>query len=196
MQKIAKKFVEVMKDCSHVAKNGTNDFHRYKYATAADVLEKVNASLTKHGLASVVATNLLGSKEVTTAKGNIEQLVTVEVSVTLIDAESGESLTLKGLGSGQDSGDKSIAKAQTMAIKYCYLNSLAIATNDDPEADRHTDEVMQPKPKPTPTKNNPANALICHDCGSNISQKVADYSKSKFGRFLCYDCQRSQQSVA
>ena len=196
MQKIAKKFVEVMKDCSHVAKNGTNDFHRYKYATAADVLEKVNASLTKHGLASVVATNLLGSKEVTTAKGNVEQLVTVEVSVTLIDAESGESLTLKGLGSGQDSGDKAVAKAQTMAIKYCYLNSLAIATNDDPEADRHTDEVMQPKPKPAQVKNNPANTLICHDCGSNISQKVADYSKAKFGRFLCYDCQRSQQSVA
>ena len=196
MQKIAKKFVEVMKDCSHVAKNGTNDFHRYKYATAADVLEKVNASLTKHGLASVVATNLLGSKEVTTAKGNVEQLVTVEVSVTLIDAESGESLTLKGLGSGQDPSDKAVAKAQTMAIKYCYLNSLAIATNDDPEADQHTDEVMQPKPKPAHVKNNPSNALICHDCGSNISQKVADYSKSKFGRFLCFDCQRSQQSVA
>ena len=196
MQKIAKKFVEVMRDCSHVAKNGTNDFHKYKYATATDVLEKVNASLTKHGLASVVATNLLSSKEVTTAKGNVEQLVTVEVSVTLIDAESGESLTLKGLGSGQDSGDKSVAKAQTMAIKYCYLNSLAIATSDDPEADQRTDEVMQPKPKSAQVKNNPANPLICHDCGSNISQKVADYSKTKFGRFLCYDCQRSQQSVA
>ena len=100
MQKLAKKFVEVMRECAYVAKNGSNDFHRYKYATATDVLEKVNASLTKHGLASVVATNLLSSKEVTTAKGNIEQLFTVEVCVTLIDSESGETLTLKGLGSG------------------------------------------------------------------------------------------------
>lgn len=196
MQKIAKKFVEVMRDCSHVAKNGTNDFHKYKYATATDVLEKVNASLTKHGLASVVTPNLLSMQQVTTAKGNVEQLATVEVSVTLIDAESGESLTLKGLGSGQDPSDKAVAKAQTMGIKYCYLNSLAIATNDDSEADRHTDEVMQPKAKPAQVKNNSANALICHDCGSNISQKVADYSKAKFGRFLCYDCQRGGQSVA
>ena len=194
MQKIAKKFVEVMKDCSHVAKNGTNDFHRYRYATAADVLEKVNTSLTKHGLASVVATNLLSSKEVTTAKGNTEQLATVEVSVTLIDSESGETLTLKGLGSGQDPSDKAVAKAQTMAIKYAYLASLAIATGDDPEADQHTDEVMQPKS--AQVKNNPANPLICHDCHSPISQKVADYSKSKFGRFLCLDCQRAQKSVA
>ncbi len=45
--------MEVMRDCSHVAKNGTNDYHKYKYVTAADVLEKVNASLTKHGIASV-----------------------------------------------------------------------------------------------------------------------------------------------
>ena len=194
MQKITKKFVEVMRECSHVAKNGTNDFHRYKYATAADVLEKVNSSLTKHGIASVVATNLLSTKEVTTTKGNIEQLVTVEVSVTLIDAESGESLTLKGLGSGQDAGDKSVAKAQTMAIKYCYLNSLAIATLDDPEADWHTDDVMHPKI--AQVKNNSANPLICHDCGSSISQKVADYSKSKFGKFLCLNCQRTQKSAA
>ena len=163
MQKIAKKFVEVMRECSHVAKNGTNDFHKYKYATATDVLEKVNASLTKHGLASVVTPNLLSMQQVTTAKGNVEQLAIVEVSVTLIDAESGESLTLKGLGSGQDAGDKAVAKSQTMAIKYAYLASLAIATGDDPEADRHTDEVMHP---PAQVKNNPINSLTCHDCGS------------------------------
>ena len=194
MQKVAKKFVEVMKECSHVAKNGTNDFHKYKYATATDVLEKVNASLTKHGLASVVTPNLLSMQQVTTAKGNVEQLATIEVSVMLIDAESGETLTFKGLGSGQDPSDKAVAKAQTMAIKYAYLSSLAIATGDDPEADRHTDDVMQPKP--AQVKNNPANNLICHDCGSNISQKVADYSKAKFGRFLCLDCQRAKKSVA
>ena len=194
MQKIAKKFVEVMRDCSHVAKNGTNEFHKYKYATATDVLEKVNASLTKHGIASVVTPNLLSVQEVTTAKGNVEQLATVEVTVTLIDSESGETLTLKGLGSGQDSSDKSVAKAQTMALKYAYLASLAIATGDDPEADSRTDDVMHPKP--AQVKNNPANPLLCHDCGSAISQKVADYSKGKFGRFLCLECQRAQKSVA
>ena len=194
MQKLAKKFVEVMRDCSHVAKNGSNDFHKYKYATASDVLEKVNASLTKHGIASVVTPALLSVQEVTTAKGNTERLATVEVTVTLIDGESGESFAIKGLGSGQDAGDKALAKAQTMALKYCYLASLAIATGDDPEADLHTDEVMQPKS--APKKNNSANVLICHDCGSVISQKVADYSKAKFGRFLCLDCQRAKKSAA
>lgn len=194
MQNISKKFVEVMRDCSHVAKNGSNDFHKYKYATAADVLEKVNASLTKHGLASVVTPNILSEQQISTAKGTVENFVTVEVVVTLIDPDSAETLTIKGLGSGQDAGDKAVAKAQTMAIKYAYLNSLAIATSDDPEADHHTDEVSQPLSAPVKNKNPPS--LICHDCGANITQRVADYSKNKFGRFLCFDCQRAYQSVA
>ena len=208
MQKVAKKFVEIMRECSHVVKNGTNEFHKYKYATAADVLEKVNASLTKHSLASVVTPNLLSVQEITTAKGNIERLATVEVTIMLIDSESGESLTLKGLGSGQDAGDKALAKAQTMALKYAYLASLAIATNDDPEADSKTDEAMNFKPpnstsdtshpqnKNSLARAKPVTKLLCHDCGAAISQKVADYSQNKFGKFLCYDCQHSQQSVA
>ena len=208
MQKLAKKFVEVMRECSHVVKTGTNDFHRYKYATANDVLEKVNASLTRHGIASVVTPALLSVQEVTTAKGNTERLATVEVTVTLIDSESGESFAIKGLGSGQDSGDKALAKAQTMALKYCYMASLAIATGDDPEADSKTDEATTYSQKSSGTSAIPTAAksstpktrtptrLICHDCGSAISQKVADYSQAKFGKFLCYDCQHTQQSVA
>ena len=147
-------------------------------------------------------------QEVTTAKGNTERLATVEVTVTLIDSESGESFAIKGLGSGQDAGDKALAKAQTMALKYCYMASLAIATGDDPEADSKTDEAMNYYPKPSvaptpppPTKTSTTRTrtttkLVCHDCGSSISQKVADYSSSKFGKFLCYDCQHSQQNAA
>ena len=193
MQKISKKLVEVMKDCSHVAKNGTNDFHHYDYATAADVLQLVNDSLTKHGIASVVSTSLLEMRDVTTAKGNIEHLATVEISVTLIDSDSGESVIIKGLGSGQDAGDKAIAKSQTMAIKYAYLTTLAIATGDDPEADTHTDEVMSNKKNIS--NNISKSKLVCHDCGTPINQNVADYSQKNFGTFLCFNCQKTHSSA-
>lgn len=195
MLKLSKKFVEVMKECNYIAKNGTNNFHGYKYATSADVLEKVNAALTKHGIASVATPNLLQFQDVTTAKGNTEHLAIVEITVTLTDSESGETLALKGLGSGQDSGDKAIMKAQTAALKYCYLLSLAIATGDDPEADTSTDESTATPIAPSTVKNSARNALVCHDCGAEISQKVADYSKSKFGKFLCYNCQKSQNAA-
>lgn len=195
MTKLSKKLVEVMKDCRHIAKNGTNNFHGYKYATSADVLEKVNAALTKYGISTIVTPNLLQFQDVTTAKGNIEHLAIVEITATLTDSESGETMTFKGLGSGQDAGDKSVMKAQTAALKYCYLLSLAIATGDDPEADEKTDESTATLTPPSTAKNPVRNSLVCHDCGAEISQKVADYSKSKFGKFLCFNCQKSQTAA-
>lgn len=196
MTKLSKKLVEVMKDCRRIAKNGMNNFHGYKYATSADVLEKVNAALTKYGISTVVTPNLLQFQDVTTVKGNIEHLAIVEITATLTDSESGETITLKGLGSGQDAGDKSVMKAQTAALKYCYLLSLAIATGDDPEVDTSTDESAVSNPAPPQVKPPARNNLICHDCGVEISQKVADYSRSKYGKFLCFNCQKSAQKVA
>ncbi len=199
MKNLAKKMVAVMQECSHVAKNGSNDFHKYKYDKAADVLEMVNESLTKHGIFTTVETNLLEMRDVKTAKGNTEILASVETVVTLIDSDSGETATIKGVGSGQDVGDKSLAKAQTQALKYTYRNSFAIATGDDPEADTHTDEVMSSNKNSSQyggQRTKTSTSCACSDCGAFISQKVADYSKSKFGKYLCYDCQHSQEKVA
>lgn len=200
MKNLAKKLVEIMKACGHVSKNGTNGFHNYKYATATDVLALVNNALTKNGVITAVESSLLDLREVTTAKGNTENLATIEVSVSFFDSDSGESLKIKGIGSGQDAGDKAVAKAQTMGIKYAYLTSFAIATGDDPEADVHTDEVMSGNRNSTQYNNGQKTktsaSYACSDCRAFISQKVADYSKSKFGKYLCYDCQHAQEKVA
>lgn len=34
--------------------------------------------------------------------------------------------------------------------------------------------------------------IQCEDCTEDISDKVAKYSKEKFGKYLCYNCQKSQ----
>ena len=225
MQKLASKFINVMQECSHIAKSGTNSYHGYKYATSADVMQKVNSALTKYGIASFVSPSLISLQDVTTVKGNIEHLATVEVEIKLVDKDSGEEAILKGLGNGQDSGDKAVAKALTSAMKYAYMMSLAISTGDDP-ADRSTDEntyvednevgqVNQPQQQLTPRQSPPVqqrqqpqpqqrprqqalrnNNLTCYDCGAKITQKVADYSADKFGRHLCFNCQQMEQSVA
>ncbi len=202
MQKLAKKFIEVMKECSYVEKHGTNDYHGYQYATSADVLAKVNASLVKHGIASVVVPELLDMVDVTTAKGNTEKLATVQMQITLIDTESGETFAIVGIGSGQDSGDKAVMKAETAAIKYAYMLSLAISTGDDPEADIQTDlsttkQKQQAGAQPaTPMKSvKKSQALICADCGAAINEKVWKYSQERYGKPLCIRCQR-QASVS
>ena len=186
MKQIAKKLVQVMADCAYVQKSGTNDFHRYKYATAADVLEKVNASLVKHGIAVTAQAELIDLREVTTAKGNVERLATVRTTLTLIDADSGESMVCSGLGSGQDPGDKASMKACTASLKYAWMTTLAIATGDDPEADASVDLRMAgdaPKPKlPEPP-------MACSECGASITAGVQKVSVMRFKRPLCMGCQ-------
>ncbi|NMC31874.1 MAG: single-stranded DNA-binding protein [Veillonellaceae bacterium] len=185
MKAIAKKLVQVMSDCAYVQKSGTNDFHRYKYATAADVLEKVNASLVKHGVAVTAQAELIDLREVTTAKGNIERLATVRTTLTLVDTDTGETMVSSGIGSGQDPGDKASMKASTASLKYAWMTTLTMATGDDPEADAGVDQRMAEAPK----SKLPEPPLACSECGANITAGVQKVSVMRFKRPLCMACQ-------
>lgn len=46
------------------------------------------------------------------------------------------------------------------------------------------DEPYETPPKPA--------GLVCSECGAQVTQKVAEYSQSKYGRILCFDCQRRE----
>ena len=203
--KIAKKLVNVMNECSHIAKNGLNSYHQYKYATAEDVLLKVNEALTKNKIASVVIPEIASMVDVTNLKGNTEHLATVNVQIRLIDSESGESVDFFGIGSGQDAGDKAVMKAQTAAIKYAYMLSLCIATGDDPEADSKTDENFAIGNKGTKitriemtTPKIPVeNIVVCANCGEEIkSERIIQYSIGKYHKPLCMTCQKQMTKIA
>ena len=203
---IARKLVLIMGECSHVAKDGFNDYHKYKYASAAGVLEAINAALVKHKVASVVTPTILSNFDVTNAKGNVEHQVTVGCNIMLIDSETGESIDLYGIGTGQDAGDKAVMKAETAAIKYAYLLSMAISTGDDPEADTKTDEnsFAEPLRNAAPKSSAVGNTIsaddeeiaVCSGCGKEISDKVFSYSMARYKRPLCMDCQKKHSKTA
>ena len=54
MKLIAAKLTKIMKDCAYVQKTGVNEFHRYKYAKAAAILEKANDSMVENNVSSKV----------------------------------------------------------------------------------------------------------------------------------------------
>jgi len=156
MTSITKKYLKVMEACGYIQKKGRNDFHKYNYAMAADVLEKVNEACVANGIATIANVELVDIKDVTTAKGNVEKLATVKTTYTLICTDTGETLTISGMGSGQDAGDKAIMKAETASAKYAWMLSMNISTGDDPEADTGVDERMA-NVKPHYSKNAPVN---------------------------------------
>lgn len=193
MQKIAAKLVKVMQECSCVKKNGINDFHHYNYATSADVLEKINAALTKYGLISVAMPELVNMQDIITNKGNTEHLATVRMEIILVDSESGETVTITGIGSGQDPTDKAVMKAQTAAIKYAYLLSMAISTGDDPEAESQRDSISDSNIRKDVVK---ANESVCSNCGIALSKGVIAVSTKKYGKPLCLKCQKKLGNAA
>ena len=195
MQKLAAKLVKGMHEVAYIAKNGNNEYHGYSYATSADVLQKVNAALTKYNICSVAVPALIGDIEVVTNKGNKEHLVTVKMDIILTDADSGETVTITGLGSGQDNGDKAVMKAQTASIKYAYLLSMATSTGDDPEGDSKTDENMNLQGE-VRRNSTLKDKLICNDCQTKITTGVMNVSISKYGRPLCMKCQKKRQAIA
>ncbi|MBP2641035.1 MAG: superfamily [Firmicutes bacterium] len=191
MKNIAAKLVCIMAECAYVQKSGNNDFHRYKYATAADVLEKVNTSLVKNRVAVISVPELLELRDVTNLKGNTEHLATIRTTLTLIDCESGESVSVVGIGSGQDVGDKAVMKAATASLKYAWMMTLNISTGDDPEADAGVDERNSGTHEEKVKQAQPEKANeICNDCGAPISAGVLKVSVSKYKRPLCMQCQR------
>ena len=210
MGSLKKKWLAVMDECAKVAKDGYNSYQRYKYASAAGVMEAINPALVRNGIATTAEAELLELREVTLVqetRTKTERLATVKVTVTLHDVDTDETMKISGIGGGQDAGDKAVMKAQTAAMKYAFMMALEMSTGDDPEKDNGTDAYyssqgygystdappQQPPQQKASTQQQPNAATTCSACGKGISDKVATYSKQKFGEQLCYDCQQKRK---
>lgn len=194
---IGTKMVAVMEECRYMPKDGVNQFQHYSYTTAADMFAKINAALTAQNLFTATELTLVELRDSANAKGGTEKHAVVMAKVTVTDADSGEQVFFTGVGSGQDNGDKAVMKANTAALKYAYIGGLCIAMADDPEnvsTDSFEPVIKNPPPKQN-SKPPGSNELVgkCADCGKGISQNVIDYSTKKFGKPLCFECQKKRK---
>lgn len=131
----------------YVQKDKVNREQKYTYVSEGAVLAKVQPALIAAKLIALPHYDLISSEDKATAKGSIWKLITVSCRLKLIDAETGESDEVIAIGQGLDSGDKAVAKAQTMAFKYAWWKLLCLETGDDPEADPVTDNQQFSNPQ-------------------------------------------------
>ncbi len=128
---IHKKMSEVLTAVGYIEKAGTNASQGYKYVMAAQVADKVREELSKRGLSIVPSTvDVIESGQTISGK---QSLITLKVTWRITDSESGEYVEFQSIGSGSDSTDKGVYKAQTGALKYGLLMGFLIPTGDDPE---------------------------------------------------------------
>lgn len=176
--KLAAKIAKVMEACARVPKDKQNVKQGYNYASSDAILAKVNPALIDAGLATVCNLDILDRQPRTTGTGAIWELVTVQVTLTIIDTETGASIESEGFGQGYDGGDKSLSKAQTQARKYAWLLALNISTGDDPEADERTDRAQEP-------------AAICKYCkGPAAYVNDAEFEGHKVKVHFCEKCKK------
>lgn len=130
--KLAKKLAEVMAAVSRIPKRGRNDFHKYDYATEADIAEAIRAELAQRHVILIPAITDQ-SRESVGEKGSV--LTTLRMEFTFYDGESGDTITRPWIGAGTDKEDKGVYKAMTGGEKYFLLKTFLLPTGDDPEAD-------------------------------------------------------------
>jgi len=132
---LAAKLVQVMGSVATVPKRGHNTFHNYDYAMEADVSEAVRRAMVEARVVMIPSLLDIREREMTTRQQKTEIVTTVIMRYLIIDADTGATLEFHMPGSGQDPGDKGLAKAITAATKYAQLKAFQLSTGDDPEAD-------------------------------------------------------------
>jgi hypothetical protein len=127
---LVKKLAEVMAAVERIPKRGRNDFHKYDYATEADIAATVRKELADRQVMLIPAITGM-QRDPVGEKGSV--LTTLTMEFTFIDGESGEKITRPWLGAGTDKEDKGAYKAMTGGEKYFLLKTFLMPTGDDPE---------------------------------------------------------------
>lgn len=125
------KLAKITGEISRVPKRGRNEFHKYDYVTEADLLDAVRSKLAEAGIAYFFSVVEATVRPTDNAKAG--PITEVRVAVTFADSETGDSMTVFGVGAGQDAGDKGVYKAITGAQKYVLMKTFLVPTGDDPE---------------------------------------------------------------
>jgi hypothetical protein len=132
--KIATALHAVMSKVDYVQKQSKNDHHGYKYASEADILEKLRPAMVEHGLMLIPSVESVSSPD---EYGNTN----VILSYTLIHKDGDvwpDKIMAAGCGGDRNKngvGDKGLYKAITGANKYLLFKLFQIETGDDPEND-------------------------------------------------------------
>ncbi len=141
---LVRKLAAVMGVVERVAKNGTNKFHNYTYATEADITQAVRGEMSSQGVMMIPTVEKIEWQEVLTKAGAKEKICTAHFLFTLMDGDSDAKIEFRTIGQGQDGGDKAFYKSATGAVKYALLKLFLIPTGDDPEDEKAPKNIPAP----------------------------------------------------
>lgn len=174
-----------------------NSYGKYHYRSCEDILEAVKPLCIANNCVLTLSDDIVA----------IGDRFYVKAIATIIDMETNEQLNnvafareeneKKGMDASQITGT-----ASSYARKYCLHGLFCIDDTKDADTNEFHEQTHrdQPSKAPAPKKVEPTTksvqgfaSPVCNSCGCEITDKVAEYSKSKFGKALCFKCQKNVQ---
>lgn len=190
---IYQKIAKVMDDVKYLSKDDKVEFGNTKYKAISEekVTSTIRESLIRHGIV-IIPVAQEHRREGT--------LSTVDVTYRIQNTEDREDyINAVSSGTGADTQDKGVGKAMTYAYKYMLLRTFAIPTGEDP--DKISSAQLDDEAKKA-AKKKAAVTEYCEICGKEIKEvkkkdgtpwtveNIVGYSKRRFEKQLCPDCQK------
>lgn len=141
------KMVRIMAAVGNIAKGGTNSQQNYKFIQSDDVVEAIRLEMVNNNVALFSKAVSYEMTSGTTSKGTTNFHAVVQFEFTLVDADSGESMSCTWYGESIDTSDKSFNKAGTSALKYWLLKTFMIAAGE-PDGDKDSPEFERQRRQP------------------------------------------------
>jgi len=181
------KLIEVRKIVPYLKKDTKGD--QYEYVSGSTVLGKLKEKMDELGLLLVpaVKNSTMTTLEITeNGQTKVKPTVHAEMEMIWINAENPEEqlkVPFACFGS-QDDISKAFGSALTYSERYFLLKFFNIATDKD-DPDRFQGGGAKPA-----SESKQSDSAKCAECGCTISERVANFSNSKFQKSLCMDCQK------
>jgi hypothetical protein len=138
--KIHEAMAAVMGDVRAVAKTDRNESQKWNFRGVDAVVNAVGPAMRKHGVVLIPTVLEHDVSSIATSGNKTMRSVVVSVRYVFIGPE-GDQLEAVSVGEAFDSGDKATAKAMSVALRTCLLQSLLLPT-DDPDPDHELYEVQ------------------------------------------------------
>lgn len=150
------KIADLQNSVGTLRKDKENPGKKYKYLSSERVLESIREHMKRLNLITLTSARLGPVSTYTSRNGIAFERVIVEMTTTVIDADTGATLKIDSVGEGADDGDKAAMKGATAATKYGLIALARIASGDEPEADGKVDQDVDDVPLPVARKKDPS----------------------------------------
>lgn len=154
---IYSKMIAILRGVGGIAKNKKNPQQGYMFRGIDDMYNALHEHFAEHGV--FIASDVLSTtreERQTKAGGNL--IYTIAKCKFVFYAEDGSSITSIIEGEAMDSGDKSMNKALSAALKYALMQMFLIPTNEKLDTENETHEVTAKVTTPAPATPAPAPA--------------------------------------